>query len=93
MPSRKPRLALTVPDELMEALTALGKATGKPASAVTVEMLMETLPVIVGTTKMIIQAKAGNKAGVKRTLTHMVGDQAAAMLLSMQTELPLKGKK
>lgn len=93
MPSRKPRLALTVPDELMEALTALGKAAGKPASAVTVDMLIETLPIIETTTKMLLQAKAGNRAGMKRTLAHLVGDQAAAMLLSMQTELPLKGKK
>ena len=93
MPSRKPRLALTVPEELQEALNQLAKAVGKPASTVAVDLLVECIPHIIGSAKMVMMAKAGNSAGVKRQLSHMVGDTAAQMMLASQPELFAKGKR
>jgi hypothetical protein len=93
MPSKSPRLALTIPDDLKQVLDDLGDAMGKPTSKVVTELLQELSPQLAATAKMVRLAQAGNRAGVKRVLAHMVGDAAAGLLTARQEELPLsKGK-
>jgi hypothetical protein len=93
MPSRKARLALTIPDDLKRILDDLGDAMGKPTSKVVTEVLQELAPQLEATARMVRLAQAGNKAGVKKVLAHMVGDAAAAMLTATQGELPLEKRK
>ncbi len=46
MPSRKPRIALTVPDEINATLDRLSELTGTVKTKLIVEMLEEYLPVL-----------------------------------------------
>lgn len=93
MPSRLPRLSLTLNDELKRALDDMSDALGKPAATLTVELLTEMIPQLEGIAKMARAAKSGNKAAVKRALAHMVGDNMAEMMAMQQPELFGKGKK
>jgi predicted DNA-binding protein len=95
MPSQKPRIALTLAPELQVALFNLAEAVGKPAATVASELLFEMIPQLEGLTKFAKVAKSGNKAAMKRALSHMVGDNMAELLHSHQAELDLarKGKK
>lgn len=95
MPSQKPRIALTLSPELQVALSNLAEAVGKPAATVAAELLQEMIPQLEGLTKFAKVAKSGNKAAMKRALSHMVGDNMAELMQSHQTELDLvrKGKK
>ena len=93
MPSSKPRMALTLTDELRSALDDLAEAIGKPASTVAGELLNEMIPQILGLAKFARAAKSGNKAAAKRALVHMVGDNMAEMMQAQQPELFAKSKK
>lgn len=73
-------MALTVPHDLKIILDDLAEAMEKPTSKVVVELLQELSPQLRDTATMIRLAKAGNTAGVKKVLAHMVGDQAANLL-------------
>ena len=58
MPSRKPRLALTIPDELAHVLAEFREATGvSPASFVT-SMLIDAMPMIRNVTRAALIAKS-----------------------------------
>ena len=46
MPSRKPRIALTVPDDINDTLERLYELTGTPKSKLIVEMLEQYVPVL-----------------------------------------------
>ncbi len=46
MPSRKPRIALTVPDEINATLDRLSELTGTVKTKLIIEMLEEYLPVL-----------------------------------------------
>jgi hypothetical protein len=60
MPTKKPRMMLTVPQELFDALAEFREATGtSPASFVT-GMLLEALPMIRSVTQAAQLAKQGN---------------------------------
>lgn len=87
MPTRKTRMALTLPDDLDQALRGLAAAVEKPASAVVVELLVEMVPQLEALTKVANAAKAGNKAAAKRALTHAFGDAYASMVMATQGEL------
>ena len=91
MPTRKARMALTLPDEVRDAIADLADAMGKPAAAVVTELLEDMLPQLHGLAKVIRASKAGNKAAAKRALTHMVGDNFAAMMTATQGDM-FKGK-
>jgi hypothetical protein len=80
MPSRKPRLHLTVEPELRAALEDLGAALGKPPATVAVEILRESIPTLQELTKYARAMQAGNKAAAKRAMTHMVGNALAEQL-------------
>jgi len=96
MPSRLPRVALTLPEDLKAVLDDLAEAMEKPTARVIVELLREMAPTLQQTAKMIRLASAGNRAGVKRVLTHMVGDQMAQVITATQPDMfppSKKGKK
>ena len=46
MPSRKPRVALTVPDEINVVLERLADLTGTPKTKLIIEMLEQYAPVL-----------------------------------------------
>lgn len=46
MPSQKPRIALTVPDDINQTLDRLYKLTGTPKTRLIIEMLEEYKPVL-----------------------------------------------
>ena len=94
MPSTRPRMALTLPDDVHAAVHELADALGKPASKVVTELLQEMVPQLQGLAKIHRASKAGNAAAAKRALQHMVGDAMAEVLTSEQPELFAKpGKK
>lgn len=95
MPSKKPRLALTVPDDLDADLSELAQLQGKPLATLVVDLLKEMQPQIQGIIKIQKAVKAGNIRAAKSALTHMVGDGIAEILTAQQPELfeaPKKGR-
>ena len=46
MPTQKPRIALTVPDEINQTLDRLYELTGTPKSKIIVEMLEQYVPIL-----------------------------------------------
>ena len=92
MPSKRPRMALTLPDDLKTILDDLADAVGKPASKVVTELLQEMAPQLQGLAKIARATKAGNKAAAKRALIHTLGDGMAQLLMAQQDEL-FKGKR
>lgn len=87
MPSQKPRMALTLPEDVSRAVHDLADAIGKPASKVVTELLQEMVPQLQGLAKIARAGKAGNKAAAKRALAHMLGDTMAEMMTMQQPEL------
>lgn len=57
MPSQKPRIALTVPDDLNELLDSLSKLTGEPKSTMITGFLVDMQPVLQEMENALIQAK------------------------------------
>lgn len=84
---QKLRTALTLPDDLRDALADLAEVMGKPITAVTVDLLVEILPQIQGMVKLNRAIKSGNKATAKRALVEMVGKEMADVMSSQQKEL------
>lgn len=93
MPSQKPRIALTLNDELKAALEDLSDASGRPVSRVVTELLTEMIPQLQGLAKYARAAKSGNVAAAKRAMVHMLGDNMAEMMAMQQPELFGKKKK
>lgn len=96
MPSKRPRMALTLPDEVHAAVHELADAMGKPASQVVTSLLQEMVPQLQGLAKIHRASKAGNAQAAKRALQHMVGDAMAEVLTHEQPELfgkPVAKKK
>jgi predicted DNA-binding protein len=92
MPSRNPRLALTVPPDVRAAIDELAEAVGKPSSTVVVELLAEMVPQMQGLAKVARAAKSGNKAAAKRALAHMLGDSMAELMAVQQPDMFAGGK-
>jgi hypothetical protein len=80
MPSRKPRMALTLSRALNDALYDLADALQKPAATVASELLEQLVPQLHGLAKYARLAQSGNKAAAQRALVHMVGEGMADML-------------
>lgn len=95
MPTRKPRMALTLSESVNAAVHDLADAMGKPASKVVTELLEEMVPQLESLAKIARAAKSGNKAAAKKALQHMVGDAMADVLTTHQPELfgKVKGGK
>lgn len=93
MTTKRPRMALSLPDEVHHAVYDLADALDKPASKVVTELLQEMLPQLQGLAKVARAAKAGNKAAAKRALVHMMGDSMAQLVAETQPELFGKGRK
>mgnify|MGYP003380991106 CR=1 FL=1 len=93
MPSRLPRLALTLPPDLEKALIEYAEVCQKPVATATVQILMEMRPQLEGLTKIARALEAGNKAGAKRVAAHMFGDAFAEMAASRQGDMFPKKRK
>jgi predicted transcriptional regulator len=91
MPSQKARMALTLPDDVRDAISDLADAMDKPASKVVTDLLQEMVPQLQGLAKVVRASKAGNKAAAKRALAHMMGDNFAALATATQPDM-FKGK-
>lgn len=83
MPSRKPRLALTIPDELAHVLAEFREATGvSPASFVT-SMLIDAMPMIRSVTRAAQMAKTDKAEAfgvLSSTLAEALHDGAGLQL-------------
>lgn len=90
MPSKHPRLALTVPAPLKEALDDLADAQGIPTAKVVVGLLTEMETQIRDLAKYARLVKSGESTAAKRALQHMFGNALAEV---MQDQLPLETKK
>jgi hypothetical protein len=87
MPSRKPRIALTAPVELADALADLSDALGKPVATVTLELLIEIIPQIQGAAKLHRAIQTGNKATAKRAMVELMGKEMADFMSQQQAEM------
>lgn len=77
MPSRKPRIALTVPDDINQTLDHLYELTGTPKSKLIVEMLEQYFPVlqqVVDTLEKIKADKENGKEIAKKFAQDMLFD-------------------
>jgi predicted DNA-binding protein len=77
MSSQKPRIALTVPDEINDLLERLSDLTGTPKTKIIIEMLGEYLPVLSSIVETLEQVKAdkeNGKAIVKNFAQNMLLD-------------------
>jgi predicted DNA-binding protein len=92
MPTRKPRLALTLPEHVRAAIDELSDATQKPSSTLVSELLEEMVPQLQGMAKVARAARSGNPLAAKRALQHMFGDALAEAMTAQQSDM-FKGKK
>jgi len=90
MPSKNPRLALTVPPSLKEALDDLAQAQGVPTAKVVVSLLAEMETQIRDLAKYARLVRAGESDAANRALRHLLGN---AMAEVMQIQLPLAPEK
>ena len=63
MPTKKPRIALTVPDELNNTLDRLSDLSGTPKTKLIVEMLEQYAPVLEQTVQTMEKIKADKENG------------------------------
>jgi hypothetical protein len=87
MPTRKPRLALTVSEELQAALIHLGEAAGKPAATIAAQILEDSIPQLVDLAKLHRAVNSNNPALAKRALQQMLGNNMAEVMAMQQPEL------
>jgi len=83
-------MALTLSPEAQAALTDMADATGRPASTIAAEILLEMAPMLHDAAKVTRLATAGKNAAAKRALAHMLGDGMASII---SEQLPLKGTR
>lgn len=81
MPSKKPRIALTVPDDIMAVLKECADLQGKPVSALIVDTLREMLPTFIGLVNVTKAVKEGNDEAVKLAVRNMFSDSLATVIL------------
>lgn len=87
MPSLQRRMALTLPEEVKNAVFDLADALQKPAATVVTELLQEMVPQLHDLAKLTRLTKAGKTESAKRVLRHMIGDAAAELASSSQPDL------
>lgn len=77
MPTQKPRIAITVPDEINQTLDRLYELTGTPKSKLIVEMLEQYVPIldqVVDTLEKIKSDKENGKEIAKKFAQDMLFD-------------------
>ncbi len=77
MPTQKPRIALTVPNEINQTLDRLYELTGTPKSKLIVEMLEQYVPIleqVVDTLEKIKADKENGKEIAKKFAQDMLFD-------------------
>lgn len=90
MSSRKPRVALTVPPDLMSVLERYAKVEGRPVATVIVHLLEELRPQLEQIMGTIEAVNASNAAQLEKGLKSMLAD-TMSMVLDLQAELDGKG--
>jgi predicted DNA-binding protein len=82
MPSQKPRIALTVPEEMGVVLDRLSVLTGFPKSKLIIEMLEEYLPILERTLNALesIQADKENAPKIAKQFASDLLIDGTAML-------------
>lgn len=93
MPSKLPRLALTLPEHVRAAVDDVADAMGKPSSKVVTELLEEMVPHLEAIAKVARALKAGDKPAAKRAVSHAYGDAFASLMLEAQADMFQKAKK
>lgn len=94
MPTLQRRMALTLPDEVRNAVSDLADALQKPAATVVTELLQEMVPQLHDLAKLARHTKAGKAGAAKQVLRHMIGDAAAELASINQPQLfPAKKAK
>jgi predicted DNA-binding protein len=84
-------MALSLPDDVRDALDDLADATEKPASTLVSELLQEMLPQLEGMAKVARALKAGKHSAAKTAMRHMLGDTLAHLMIEQQPDM-FKGK-
>lgn len=79
MPSKKIRIALSLPDDVDAVLKRLSKATNTPKTAIITELLLDTLPVFQEVLKAIEEVKQGQKEAAIQTMSDFL-DKASGLL-------------
>lgn len=77
MPSQKPRIALTVPDDINDILDKLNSLTGTPKTKLIIEMLEDYMPVlqqVVDALEQINKDKENGKEIAKKFAQDMLFD-------------------
>lgn len=92
MPTRKPRMALTLPDHVAAAIHDLADATERPAATLVSELLEEMVPQLEGLAKYARAIKAGKRDAAKSALTRAFGD-AMGRVMAEQAEMFREGSK
>ncbi len=87
---RQKRLAMTLDPAARAALDDLAEVTGKPASTLAADLLLEMAPQLHDMAKIVRLTNSGKKAAARRALVHMVGDGMAQVL---SEQLPLTATK
>lgn len=82
MPSRKPRIALTVPDELNSLLDRVADLTGIPKTKLIIEILEESTPVFEQMLSALEQIKQS-----KKNAPNIAKNFAQNMILDTQEKL------
>jgi hypothetical protein len=80
LPTKNPRLMLTVKPELLAALTDLSAALGKPTATVTTDLLTEMIPHLEVLTRYARAVQSGQKDAAATALRHLVGQAMAEQL-------------
>ena len=93
MPTKKTRMALTIPDDLMAVLRDFAEAQEKPMASVVVALLEEMKPQLESLTKINRALKAGKTSVAKSALRSMVGDAMAEAMAQAQPDMFKKAKK
>ncbi len=92
MPNRKPRIAITLPDDLHRSICQIASSSGEPASRVCADILVEAAPVlhrIAATLRQVAEANAAARTELKARLAPLAAEAetAAAAALSLLDRL------
>lgn len=84
MPSRKPRLFLTLPPDVREALDEYARVSGKATATVVTELVTGLIPQIKQMTEMMQALASGNLQAVQQASHRMFAEGAAEAAVQMR---------
>lgn len=84
MPSQKPRLFLTLPPDVREALDEYARVSGKATATVVTELVTGLIPQIKQMTEMMQALASGNLQAVQQASHRMFAEGAAEAATQMR---------